>query len=345
MMSRMLHAVAPRALRMLAAETAHELSLGLLARGLVPPLATGVQSEPPRRVMGLDFAHPVGLAAGFDKDARALEGLFSLGFSFVEAGTVTPLPQPGNPRPRLFRLSEDRATINRMGFNSGGLDAFAERLEQWRRSAARPGQIVGANVGANKEAEDRVADYVTGFERLADLAHYITVNVSSPNTPGLRGLQEGGELVRLLEALNAARTRHSAPPPTLLKVAPDLDDEVLTHLARETESAGLQGLLLTNTTIARPDGLRSVARGESGGLSGAPLAPLARHALDVAREAVSESFVLVGAGGIASGAEAAARLAAGASLIQLYTGFIYRGAPLIGEILKTLAAPQALKND
>ena len=158
-------------------------------------------------------------------------------------------------------------------------------------------------------------------------------------------MQEGGELVRLLEALNAARARHSAPPPTLLKVAPDLDNEALTHLARETEAAGLQGLVLTNTTIARPDSLRSVTRGESGGLSGAPLVPLARHSLNVAREAVSKNFVLVGAGGITSGVEAAARLDAGASLVQLYTGFIYRGAPLIGEILKTLAAPQSLTDD
>ena len=177
---------------------------------------------------------------------------------------------------------------------------------------------------------------MTGFERLADIADYITVNVSSPNTPGLRGLQEGGELTRLLSALADARARHGAPPPTLLKVAPDLDDEALAHLAQEAEAAGLQGLILTNTTISRPAGLRSAARDEQGGLSGAPLAPLAEHALGVARQAVGDEFVLVAAGGIGSAAEARARLEAGAALVQVYTAFIYRGAQLVGDILRGL---------
>jgi len=281
-------------------------------------------------VAGLTFPSPIGLAAGLDKDALAPDAFLALGFGLVEVGTVTPLPQAGNPRPRLFRLVEDEAIINRMGFNNRGQAAALERL---RKRAGRPG-IVGVNIGANKDAADRIADYAAGVARMAPVASYLTVNISSPNTPGLRALQDAAALDALLEAVMAARP--AGGPPIFLKVAPDLEPADVDDIARVAIGRGIDALIVSNTTISRPV-LRSGHAGESGGLSGAPIKDLALRRLKDFRVATGGKLPLIAAGGIASGADAYARIKAGASLIQIYSALIYKG-PLLarrieGELL------------
>ena len=286
---------------------------------------------------GLRFPTPVGLAAGFDKDARCPGGVAQLGFGFGEIGTVTPRPQPGNPRPRVFRLRRERALINRLGFNSAGLDAVAGRLERWRGEGGNAACPVGVNVGVNRDSADTARDYAAGLTRVAALADYVAVNVSSPNTPGLRAWQEGDALHRLLAALADARARLDRAPPILLKLAPEIDDEALAALMEAIGDAPVAGLILTNTTTARPPGLASRRRGEEGGLSGPPLSP---RALAVLRQAYALSggrLPLIGVGGIDSAEAAYARIRAGASLVQLYTALAYRGPGLIGEITRGLA--------
>jgi dihydroorotate dehydrogenase len=283
------------------------------------------------RVAGLDFPSPVGLAAGLDKDARAPDAFLGLGFGFVEVGTITPLPQPGNPKPRLFRLEEDQAIINRMGFNSGGQEAAFERL---RRRIGRPG-IVGVNIGANKDAADRIADYAAGVARMAPVASYLTINISSPNTPGLRALQDEGALDALLQAALAARP--AGGPPIFLKVAPDLEPADVDAIARVAMTRGVDALIVSNTTISRPQ-LRSRHANEAGGLSGAPLKDLALLRLRDFRSATGGRLPLIAAGGIASGADAWARIKAGASLVQIYSALIYRGPSLARTIVRELAA-------
>jgi dihydroorotate dehydrogenase len=278
-------------------------------------------------VAGLRFANPVGLAAGLDKDARAIPGLFALGFGAVEVGTLTPLPQPGNPRPRLFRLAEDRAVINRMGFNNGGLDAALPRIERARRRG-----MLGVNVGANKDSADRIADYRHGVSRAAAVADYVTINISSPNTPGLRDLQHGAALAELLAACDEARGR----TPLFLKVAPDLDAAAIDGIARAAIEQRVDALIVANTTVSRPD-LRSAGRDEAGGLSGAPLAALARQRLADFRAATGAMLPLASVGGIGDADEAYARIRAGASLIQLYTALVYEGPGLARRIGKGLA--------
>ena len=286
---------------------------------------------------GLRFPTPVGLAAGFDKDARYPDAAAKLGLGFGEVGTVTPKPQPGNPRPRLFRLRRERALINRMGFNSAGFDIGAARLERWRRENGASQRPLGINIGVNKESTDPADDYAAGLTRVAVLADYVAVNVSSPNTPGLRAWQAGDALHRLLAALTDAHARLDHAPPVLLKLAPEIDDEALVALLEAIEGAPIAGLILTNTTTTRPPDLVSRQRGEEGGLSGPPLAPRALEVLRLAY-ALSEGRVpLIGVGGIDSAAAAYARIRAGASLIQLYTALVYRGPRLVGEITQGLA--------
>lgn len=318
------------ALRLLDPETAHDLAIRALQ---AVPLPEAPADDPILRtgLAGLDLPNPVGLAAGLDKNGVALRGLSKLGFGFVECGSVTPLAQPGNPKPRLFRLSEDRAIINRMGFNNAGLEAFADRL------AHRPrGAVVGANLGANKDTEDKAADYVAGLVRLKGLADYVTVNVSSPNTPGLRALQGRAALDDLLGRL--AEARGEDPTPVFLKVAPDLDAAEIGLIVEASLDHRIDALIVSNTTLDRPDGLRAPDRGEAGGLSGAPLKARAAAALAAAADAAAGRLPLIAVGGIDSGAEAWARIRAGASAVQIYSALIYDGPGLVGRIKRDLAA-------
>jgi dihydroorotate dehydrogenase len=324
--------LAARVLRALPAETAHRATLRLT--GLFAPLLLSAPADDPRlrvRALGFDFPNPVGLAAGFDKDADVPNAMLKLGFGFVECGTITPKPQVGNPQPRLFRLTEDRAVINRMGFNNRGMDAAAAHLQARRRSG-----IVGINIGANKDSADRVADYALAFARLAPLADYVTVNVSSPNTPGLRGLQNKEELTRLLSVLMEARAKNGFKP-LLLKIAPDLDGDALDDIAQSVTASGIEGVIVSNTTIARPS-LKSANAGEAGGLSGRPLLAPSTEILRQMRRRLPQALVLIGVGGISSGADAYEKIRAGATLVQLYTGLVYEGPGLVARIKRELLA-------
>lgn len=283
------------------------------------------------RVAGLDFPNPVGVAAGLDKDGRAIDALHALGAGSVEIGTLTPLPQPGNPKPRMFRLPEDRAVVNRLGFNNRGLPAGLERARTARRSG-----VLGVNVGANKDAADRVADYAAGVRAAAAVADYVTINISSPNTPGLRDLQHGDALRELLAAATEAR----GGTPLFLKVAPDLDFSAVEEIARTAIDAGVDALVVGNTTVTRP-GLRSRAAAEGGGLSGRPLGAIALRRLADFRAATGGELPLVAAGGIGSGADAYRRIRAGASLVQLYTALVYEGPGLVARIARELDAALA----
>jgi dihydroorotate dehydrogenase len=276
-------------------------------------------------VAGLEFASPVGLAAGFDKDAEVPERMLGLGFGFVEAGTVTPRPQRGNERPRLFRLAEDRAVINRLGFNNRGQNAAYERLRQARG-------LIGVNVGANKDSKDRVADYMEGVRRMSPVACYVTVNISSPNTPGLRGLQDEGALGDLLAAIEDART----DKPIFLKVAPDLEQADAERIVRAALDHNIDALIVGNTTVSRPP-LKSRHADEQGGLSGEPLKPLALSALRLFRNASAGEIPLIGVGGIANAEDAWERIRAGASLIQLYSAMVYEGPGIARRIAAGLA--------
>jgi dihydroorotate dehydrogenase len=320
-------------LRRFPAETAHRATL--LLAGSAGPLLPRRGPDDPRlatRVFGIDFPGPVGLAAGFDKNAQVPAAMAKFGFGFVECGTVTPRPQSGNPRPRLFRLSEDRAVINRMGFNNDGMATAARNLGRRKGKG-----IVGINIGANKDSADRIADYAACFEALAPLADYVTVNVSSPNTPGLRGLQNRDELTRLLGTLTEARAQKSVTIPLLLKIAPDLDEQALDDIVAVALASGIEGVIATNTTIARPS-LKSVHAAENGGLSGAPLLAPSTAILKAMYARLGRRISLVGVGGIASGADAYAKIRAGASLVQLYTALVYGGPGLVGRINHDLAA-------
>jgi dihydroorotate dehydrogenase len=310
-------------------ERAHRLTI----RALKLKPAGGPPAPDPvlaTRVAGLDFPNPVGLAAGFDKDAEVPDAMLGLGFGFVEVGTLTPRPQQGNPTPRLFRLAEDEAVINRMGFNNRGQEDARARLQARGRNG-----IVGVNIGANKDSEDRIADYVRGARAMAPVADYLTVNISSPNTPGLRALQDKGALDELLAAVMAARGR---PTPVFLKVAPDLERDDIEGIVAVSIRRRIDAVIVGNTTISRPL-LRSRHRYEVGGLSGAPLKALALQRLKDFRAASGGALPLIAAGGIASGADAYERIRAGASLVQLYSALVYRGPGLARRInaeLKTL---------
>lgn len=319
-------------LRLLPPEAAHRATVKLLVAGSgLLPVAPPDDPRLAVNVLGLRFPNPVGLAAGFDKDGEVPDAMLRLGFGYVECGTVTPRPQTGNARPRLFRLREDRAVINRMGFNNAGMDRFAARLATRKRAG-----IVGINIGANKDSVDRKADYRDTFARLAEFADYVTVNVSSPNTPGLRGLQNRGELEQLLGLLTGEREKRSSRVPLLLKIAPDISPATLDGIAAVALASGIDGMIVSNTTIARPPGLKSAHARESGGLSGAPLFSPSTELLRQTRMRIGRKLVLIGVGGISSGADAFAKIRAGADLIQLYTALTFAGPDLVAEIKRDL---------
>jgi dihydroorotate dehydrogenase len=311
------------------AETAHRMTIGalkLLPAHRPPDFPASLRT----RVAGIDFPTPVGLAAGFDKDAEVAEQMLMFGFGFVEVGTLTPLPQGGNPRPRLFRLRKDRAVINRMGFNNEGQPVAYGRLQF---DAHFPG-IIGVNIGANKDSADRIADYAAGVRAMAPVARYLTINVSSPNTPGLRQLQDEGALKALLEAVNEARPKNG--PPIFLKVAPDLGEGEPDQIVRVAIQHKVDALIIANTTVSRPP-LKSRFRGEQGGLSGAPLKPLALKALRDFRSASAGQIPLIGVGGIATADDAWERIRAVASLVQLYSAMVYEGPHIAARIARGLA--------
>lgn len=311
-------------------ETAHGVTLAALRTGLMPQ-APADDPILATRVAGLELPNPIGLAAGFDKDVMVPDAMLRLGFGLVECGSVTPRPQAGNPRPRLFRLAEDAAVINRLGFNNHGLEHAVVRL---KARAGRAG-VVGINLGANKDSDDRTGDYVTGIRAAAALASYVTVNISSPNTPGLRALQDGAALADLIARVVEARG--SLAVPMFVKVAPDLENVDFTTISRAAIDGGVDGLIVANTTISRPI-LSSAHAVETGGLSGAPLAALAMTALRGFAAATGGQLPLIAAGGIASGAEAYARIRAGASAVQLYSALVYDGPGLVRRMKQDLAA-------
>jgi dihydroorotate dehydrogenase len=323
-----------RTLHLLPPETAHRFAIWGLGHGLVRRRSADAWPSLATSLCGLALPNPLGLAAGFDKNAQALPGLARLGFGFVEIGTVTPKPQPGNPKPRVFRLSQDRALINRLGFNSEGLDRVRARLAQRRSSWG----VVGANIGANRDAPDPIEDYLTCLRGLYPLVDYVTLNVSSPNTPGLRRLQHGSHLDALLAALIAARRELAEGPrkPILLKIAPDLEAGEERALVEAALAAEIDGLIVANTTLARP-GLVSRQRQEAGGLSGAPLMAPSTAQLRRIWRLTGGSLPLIGVGGIFCGADAYAKIRAGASALQLYTALIYRGPAVVPRLLDELA--------
>ncbi len=314
-------------------ETAHGLTLRALEAGLIPAARDADSPRLAVNLWGKRFANPVGLAAGFDKDARVAERMLGLGFGFVETGTVTPKPQPGNPKPRIFRLRRDRAVINRLGFNSGGLEAFVARLAD----RPRGGGVVGGNVGANRGSTDPIEDYAIGFRAMQELVDYVTVNVSSPNTPGLRDLQRHDSLARLLDRLvNIRAEAEGGGVPILVKIAPDLEDEGVVAIADVVLDKQIDGVIVSNTTSVRNVDLRSRHRRQTGGLSGAPLLAPSTALLAEIYRLTGGRIPLIGVGGVASGADAYAKIRAGASLIQLYTALIYEGPGLISRIKSEL---------
>ncbi len=317
-------------LRRMDAERAHDLALLALRRGLIGRDTTPDDPALAIEVLGRRFGNPVGLAAGFDKNAVAAAALMLLGFGFVETGTVTPRPQPGNPRPRLFRLEPDAAAINRMGFNNAGIDVHVRNLAAL---GSRPVPL-GANVGINKEGADPQRDYPALIAAVAPHVDYAVINVSSPNTPGLRDLQGEAQLRAILRAVAGVPRR----PPVLVKIAPDLADDGLATIVETCVAEGAQGLIVSNTTVTRPPGLRSPLAREAGGLSGAPLFALSTGVLARAFLLARGRLTLIGVGGVASGADALTKIRAGASLVQLYTAFAAAGPALLPRIRRDLAA-------
>jgi dihydroorotate dehydrogenase len=321
-----------RALHLLAPETAHRVSLAALGWGLVPHREPGKWPRLATTVFGLEFENPLGLAAGLDKSAEAIKGCLRLGFGFVEIGTVTPRPQAGNPKPRLFRLPEDQALINRMGFNNDGLEVVRARLAARDRAWG----LVGANIGANRDTAHPIDDYVVGLRGVYQGVDYVAINVSSPNTPGLRQLQARARLDALLSAVLEVRADLAGgerPKPLLVKLAPDLAEDDEAEIAEVALKRSIEGLIIGNTTIARPPGLRGRARGQAGGLSGPPLRDASTAQLRRFFRLTSGRVALIGVGGIFSGADAYAKVRAGASLLQIYTALVYRGPAVIGRIL------------
>jgi dihydroorotate dehydrogenase len=330
-MSGWYHLVAPFLAR-LDAESAHRLAIRALRAGVVPADRHADDPVLATTVWGRPFPNPVGLAAGFDKNAEVPDAMLRAGFGFVEIGTVTPRPQPGNSRPRLFRLAPDRAVVNRMGFPGEGLEAVLRRLKKRPRVG-----LLGINVGANKESADRAADYAACVAALAPWADYLVCNVSSPNTPGLRDLQGRDALLRLLSGAMAARGMHTDVP-VLVKIAPDLTPGDIEDIVAAVIEAGIDGLIVGNTTVSRPDGLQSPHRTQQGGLSGAPLRDLSTAVLKSAARALNGRLPLIGCGGIASGADAYAKIRAGATLVQLYTALVFEGPTLVRTIKAELAS-------
>lgn len=324
-------------------ETGHRLALAALSTPGVPGVLRALYGRRvpalPVETMGLRFSNPVGLAAGLDKDAECLAGLAALGFGFLELGTVTPRPQPGNPPPRLFRLPRARALVNRLGFPSAGLETFVARLQR----AGRPPCVLGVNLGKNRDTpnDQAAADYTAGLRAVYPHADYVAINVSSPNTPGLRTLQEGQALAQLLAALKAEQTalaaQHGRYVPLALKIAPDLDDHQIAEIAELVRAYRLDAIIATNTTLDRPAGLaRESPANEAGGLSGAPLAPRSTEVIRRLFAHLDGEIPIIGVGGIMNAEDAWEKLLAGATLVQVYTGLIYEGPSLVGEIVRGL---------
>jgi len=325
-------AIGRRLLFTLDPERAHGLSIAALRSGLPVASAPPSDSRLAVSVCGLAFPNPLGMAAGYDKNAEVPDALLGLGFGFAEVGTITPMPQPGNPKPRIFRLTEDGAVINRLGFNNEGHAAVERRLSARRGRAG----IVGVNIGANKDSADRIADYEAGVARFAALASYLTVNVSSPNTPGLRTMQGREQLAELLARVVAARGNAAARPPVFLKIAPDLTEADLEDIAAEVAEKGIEGVIVSNTTIARPP-LKSANAAENGGLSGRPLFTRSTAMLARMRRLLGPERVIIGVGGVDSAETGLEKIRAGADLVQLYTGLIYGGPALPGRILSGMS--------
>ncbi|MDK1493297.1 quinone-dependent dihydroorotate dehydrogenase [Sinorhizobium sp. 7-81] len=318
-------------------ETAHGLSIKALKSGLVPSCAAPADPRVSQEIAGLTFPNPIGMAAGYDKNAEVPEALLKIGFGFTEIGTVTPRPQPGNDKPRMFRLVEDNAVINRLGFNNEGHGAALARLQGCSRQA-----LIGVNIGANKDSADRIADYVTGIRTFYPVARYFTANISSPNTPGLRDLQARESLAALLSAVLTARDeeakKSSKRIPVFLKIAPDLTEEGMDDIAAEVLAHGLDGLIVSNTTLAR-DGLKDQRQaGEAGGLSGKPLFEKSTAVLARMRKRVGPALPIIGVGGVHSAETAAEKIRAGADLVQLYSCMVYEGPGLPGRIVRGLSA-------
>ncbi|MGN6307596.1 MAG: quinone-dependent dihydroorotate dehydrogenase [Mesorhizobium sp.] len=325
-------AIGRRLLFCLDPERAHGLSIAALRSGLPVAVRPVPDSRLAVSACGLNFPNPLGMAAGYDKNAEVPDALLSLGFGFAEVGTITPLPQPGNPKPRIFRLTEDGAVINRLGFNNEGHTAAERRLIARKR---RNG-IVGVNIGANKDSADRVADYEAGVARFAALASYLTVNISSPNTPGLRTMQGREQLAELLSRVVAARGKAAAQPPIFLKIAPDLTENDLEDIAAEVTEKAIEGVIVSNTTIARPP-LKSPHTTETGGLSGRPLFERSTAMVARMRRLLGPDRILIGVGGVDSAETALEKIRAGADLVQFYTGLIYGGPALPGRIVSGLS--------
>jgi len=324
------------------AERAHGLGLTALEtayRSGLNPLVARAPKPLPTKTLGLTFPNPVGLAAGLDKNGAHIDALLALGFGFIEIGTVTPRPQPGNPRPRMFRLPEQQAVINRLGFNNEGVDALVRNVAKARR---RGDGLLGINIGKNKDTPNESAenDYLYCLERVYALADYVTVNISSPNTAGLRELQEEQSLRRLIGTLREAQEKFAAREgrraPMLVKIAPDLSDDDIEAASRVLSELQVDGVIATNTTVAREGVEGSVHAGEAGGLSGRPLLAQATTVLRKMRTRLPETIPMIGVGGILGGADAAAKMAAGASLVQVYSGLVYRGPALIGECVDAI---------
>lgn len=325
----MLGDLAARALTALPPEAAHDATIAMLETGLGPRVRSDADPILRTRIAGIDLPNPLGLAAGFDKDARVPNEVLQLGFGFAEVGAVTPRPQPGNPGPRVFRLRAERGVINRYGFNSQGLDRVTARLAR-----RRGGGVIGVNLGANKDSEDRAADYVIGYEALAPYTSFCTVNISSPNTPGLRALQGRGDLEALLRGVLDAKARGPGTP-VFLKVAPDLTDEDMADIAGVARDLSLDALIVSNTTIGLRDGLAKHGE-QTGGLSGKPLFEMSTEVLRGFARELSGSVPLIGVGGVSSARDAYAKIAAGASAVQLYTALIYEGPGLVARMLREL---------
>ncbi|KAM4614581.1 dihydroorotate dehydrogenase (quinone), mitochondrial [Discoglossus pictus] len=327
--------------RVVPPELAHTLSVKVLSLGLVPQCKHHDSDKLEVKLLGHKFRNPVGLAAGFDKHAEAVDGLFKLGFGFVEIGSVTPNPQEGNPKPRVFRLPMDKAVINRYGFNSHGVDVVRQRLEERKEKQARltfEGMPLGVNLGKNKTSEDAAADYTLGVRELGPLADYLVINVSSPNTPGLRNLQGKEQLHSLLakvvKARDALPCEHK--PALLVKIAPDLSARDKEDIASVVTELGIDGIIITNTTISRPTTLQDPHRCESGGLSGAPLRDLSTETVHEMYALTAGKIPIIGVGGVSSGLDALQKIRAGASLVQLYTALMYQGPPVVRTVTREL---------
>lgn len=333
----LLQSTGMRLMQALPPEGAHNMALRALSLGLGPKASNDKHAVLRTQLCGLDLPNPVGLAAGFDKDALVPDAILAAGFGFTECGTVTPLAQAGNPKPRLFRLPEDGAVINRMGFNNSGLDVYTQRLSARRHKAG----VVGANIGANKDSEDRPADYVKALRAVWPLCDYVTVNISSPNTPGLRDLQGEAAMEDLLGQIAQERKALSGDGPSIpifLKVAPDLDTGAADRIVDQARLYGISALIISNTTIARPDSLKSANASQGGGLSGKPLLNASNALLHEFAGVADGRIALIGAGGISNGADAYDKIRLGASAVQLYSALVYAGPQLVVQICDDLAA-------